>query len=147
MLATSTVAFPPDTDRRPPAAPVGATGPLANGVVARDTALPTRALLISVLTAAGPALGDHVVLRQGHGRQQTVEAGTLVARYPAGFLLRSSAGRCFVNYVDLWSADAVLERPADAVARTDAVLALRRRRMPKPRRWGAVVMRRGPHHP
>lgn len=103
MLATSTVAFPPDTDRRPPAAPVGATGALANGVFARDTALPTRALLIGVLAAAGPALGDHVVLRQGHGRQQTVEAGTVVARCPTGFLIRSSTGRRSVTY--LWSAD------------------------------------------
>ena len=147
MLATFTVAFPPDTDRSLGAAPVSATGPLANGMLARDTALPTRALLIGVLAAAGLALGDHVVLRQGHGRQQTVEAGMLVGRYRAGFLLHSPTGRCFVNYLDLWSADVVLERPADAAERLDAVLAILCRRMPKPPRWGAVVMRHAPHHP
>jgi hypothetical protein len=78
---------------------------------------------MAAVAAAGPVQGDQVVLRQGRGRQQTVEAGTLVARYPAGFLLRSSTGRCFVNYLDLWSADAVLQCPADAAWRIRAAAA------------------------
>ena len=149
MVAIFTVPRLPTLDARLPSATTWQGGRLAAifDKLATDPAPPTRALIMAAVAAASPALGDQVVLRHGHGRQQTVEAGTLVARYPAGFLLRSSTGRCFVNYLALWSTDAVLERPADAVARTDAVLAMLRQRMPKPRRWGAVVMRHAPHHP
>ena len=86
----------------------------------------------------GEAAEDAGPGRRGGGR----------GRYPAGLLLWAPpARRCFVNDLDLWSDDAVLERPADAVARLDAVLTVLRWRMPKPRRWGAVVMRHAPHHP
>ena len=102
---------------------------------------------MAVIAAAAPPLGDHVVLRHGKGRDQRVEAGTLVARCPAGFLRRSATGRCFVNYLDLWSGDAVLDRPGDVALQMDALLTAMRQRMPRPGRWGAVVMRRARHHP
>ena len=77
----------------------------------------------------GEAAEDAGPGRRGGGR----------GRYPAGLLLWAPpARRCFVNDLDLWS--------ADAVARTDGVRAMLRLRMPKPRRWGAVVMRHAPHH-
>ena len=149
MVTIFTVPRLPTLDARLPSAPTWQDGRLAAlfDKLAIDPAPPTRALVMAAIAAAGPALGDQVVLRQGHGRQQTVEAGMLVGRYPAGFLLCSLTGRRFVKYLDLWSADAVFEWPEDAVARIDAVLTALRQRMPRPRRWGAVVMRRAQHHP
>ena len=149
MVAIFTVPRLPTLDAGLPSAPTWQDGRLAAifDKLATDPAPPTRALVMAAVAAAGPAQGDQVVLRQGRGRQQTVEVGTLVARYPAGFLLRSPTGRCFVNYLDIWSADAVLQCPADAAWRINAVLTALRQRMPRPRRWGAVVMRRARHHP
>ena len=87
------------------------------------------------------------MLRHGHGRQH--DSGGRPARPPLSRRLPPPLPHrgCFVNYVDPWPADAVLERSADAMPRTDAVLAMLRQRMSKPQRWGAVVMRQVPHHP
>lgn len=118
MVAIFTVPPLPTLDARLPRAPTWQGGRLATIFDKLDTdpapAPPTRVLVMAAVAPAGPAQGDQVVLRHGHGRRQTGEAGILVGRYPAGFLLRSPTGRCFVNSLDLWSAGAVHERPADA---------------------------------
>ena len=144
MVAVFTVPRLPTLDARLPSGTTGQGGHL------RQTCRRSRA------SDRGLSHGRSRGSQSGRGRRGRAAARPRPAADSGGRhrgrpvphrISHSILDRSSLRHLSLVRRPAVLERPADAAARTDAVLAILGQRMPKPRRWGAVVMRHAPTIP